>query len=544
MLTSLTPDWTRQREILSVISRHGWGFMLNALQNKKAEGPGDEPRLPLPRVFKEILIELGPTFIKLGQLLSTRPDLLPPEYIDELTALQADVPPAPWEYVQKALQQELSGSLESVFQEFNPVPVAAGSLAQTYRARLSSGEVVAVKVQRPAIEGTVESDIRILKGIADWVASQASWGKYYDAQALAEEFAVSLRAELDFSREGKNTDLLRASLANSSWVDASRVTVPLVYWQHTTRRVLVLEWIEGLPILTRPLPENAPELASLAVKAFFQQIYVDGFFHADPHPGNLFRWQSGTRQNIALLDCGMTGTLDPRTQQLLTEQLLAIVEEDPQRFAQLTLDLGQVVDNVNFARLQGEFDRLLRQYYNRSLVEINFGALLYDMLRILRTNGIRLPGNIGLYVKALANLEGVARALDPEFNLVETVKPLITELFRRRLFGAAPLQQALRSALDLRELGLNFPRRFDLLMQRITAETFQLRVQVSGFEPVQTSFYDASRRIAASLITAALILSASLLLALDETGRFFWLGIALFVTAGALGFGLLWSRKP
>ncbi|BAC89409.1 ABC1 kinase family protein [Gloeobacter violaceus] len=544
MLANFAPDWTRQREILGIFSRYGWGYMTNALQNKE-DGSGEEPRLPLPKVFKEILIDLGPTFIKLGQLLSTRPDLLPPEYIKELSELQADVPPAPWEAVQQVLRSELTTPMESVFREFNPVPVAAGSLAMTYRARLMSGDVVAVKVQRPGIERTVESDIRILKGLADWFSSQSSWGKYYDAKALAEEFAASLLGELDFTREGKNTDSLRASLKGSPWFDSNRVVVPSVYWEHTTQRVLVLEWIEGKPILGLPLPEKAPELADLTVRTFFQQIYVDGFFHADPHPGNLFRLQppDGAPLRLALLDCGMVGTLDPRTQQLLTEQLLAIVQEDPQRFAQLTLDLGQAVDNVNFARLQGEFDRLLRQYYNRSLAEINFGALLYDMLRVLRENGIRLPGNIGLYVKALANLEGVARSLDPDFNMVETVKPLITELFRRRLFGTAPLQEALRSALDLRELLLKFPRRLDLLLQGLTGETLQLRVQLNGWEPVQSSLQEAGRRISTGLLSASLVLSGTLAFTLDTTGHAVWLGSILLVLGGLLGFGLVFGRR-
>lgn len=541
MAPSLTPDFSRQREILSVISRSGWEYMTDALQSK--DGKADEgPRLPLPRVLRDILIELGPTFIKLGQLLSTRPDLLPPEYIDELSALQADVPAVPWELIEQTLRSELTAPLETVFRQFNPIPVAAGSLAQIYRAELASGETVAVKVQRPAIEPIVESDIGILKALADWFSERTRWGKYYDAKALAEEFAGSLRAELDFRLEGKYTDTLRANLKNSPWFNVDRVSVPLVYWQYTTRRVLVLEWIEGVPILTRPLPQNAPELAELAVKAFFQQIYIDGFFHADPHPGNLFRWQdSSGRLNVALLDCGMTGTLDPRTQQILTEQLLAIVEEDPQRFTQLALELGQVVDTVNFSRLQGEFDRLLRLYYNRSLTQINFGALLNDMLRVLRTNGVRLPGNIGLYVKALANLEGVARTLDPDFNLIETLKPLITDLFRRRLFGAAPLQEALRSALDLRTLALSFPRRFDLLLQRLTSETFQFNVQVAGVESLRTGLITASNRIALSVMVGGLILGASVVIAADPTGRMLWFSGTLFAFASLLGISLIVS---
>jgi predicted unusual protein kinase regulating ubiquinone biosynthesis (AarF/ABC1/UbiB family) len=543
MLTSLTPDWTRQREILGVISRYGWDYMTAALQGRKDNG--EEPRLPLPRAFKAILVELGPTFIKLGQLLSTRPDLLPPEYIQELTDLQSNVPAVGWEFIEATLRRELSDPMEAVFAEFNPVPVAAGSLAQTYRARLTTGELVAVKVQRPDIEPIVESDIRILKGIADWLARQDGFARYYDFQALAEEFATSLRGELDFVREGKNTDLLRAGLMSSPWFEAERVIVPRVFWNYTSRQVLVLEWIAGEPILTLPLPADSRELAVLAVQAFFQQIYVDGFFHADPHPGNLFRWQrSGeSTQNVALLDCGMIGTLDPRTQQLLTEQLLAIVQEDPQRFAQLTLELGQPVDNVNFGRLQGEFDRLLRQYYNRSLVEINFGALLYDMLKVLRVNGIRLPGNIGLYVKALANLEGVARTLDPSFNLVETVKPLITDLFRRRLLGAAPLQEALRSALDLRVLAINLPRRLDLILQRLSSETFQLRVQVGGLEPLSVSLVEASRRVALGVLAAALVLGGSLILAFDAPGRLLWLSATMLIVAGTLGLGIFLNRR-
>ncbi len=316
----LTQTVPRQREIIEVFLRNGWDYMRRLLTGGKA----DEPQLPTPAVLKNILVDLGPVYVKLGQLLSTRPDLLSAGYIDELSTLQDEVPPVPWLEIEVLLRQQLKTPLEQAFKTINHVPVAAGSIAQTHRATLIDGREVALKVQRPGIDITVAQDIALIQGIADLVA-RTDFGKTYEIKSIAEEFTKALEAELDFTREAGYTDQLRKNLSHSRWFDPQQIVVAEIYWELTTEKLMVMEWLEGVPILSANFNSNnngkdpATErkaITTLLFRAFFQQLYIDGFFHADPHPGNLFYLHDG---RIALLDCGMVGRLDPRTQQILTE---------------------------------------------------------------------------------------------------------------------------------------------------------------------------------------------------------------------------------
>jgi len=535
MFSRLAQASSRQREIAEVVLRNGWGYMRRLLTGTRSE----EPQLPPPAVLRNILVELGPVYVKLGQVLSTRPDLLPPEYINELTALQAEVPPVPWEEVEVVIRQEIRRPFEEVFESINPQPVAAGSIAQTHRATLKDGREAALKVQRPGIDLTIEQDIGLIRNLAELV-SLTKVGQYYDLRALTEEFASALRAELNFSREAEHTDQLRRNLSGSRWIKPESLVIPEIYWDYTTEKLLVMEWLNGVPLFSAKLGSNEmngsgaerQEIVSLLIRAFFQQIYIDGFFHADPHPGNLFYLNDG---RIALLDCGMVGRLDPRTQQILTEMLLALVNMDAQRCAQLTLQLAEAVEPVNMARLEGEYDRLLRRYYSLSLSQINFSQLFYEILQKARTNKLRVPGNMGLYAKTLANLEGVARKLDPNFNLPEQIKPLMTDLFRRQLVGEAPLQALLRTALDVKSLGLQSPRQVEVLLERLTSETLQWKLNLRDLDLLRRSIDDSANRLSFSIVVGSLIMGAALILANDRTGSLFWLSSTLFVSATLLG---------
>lgn len=541
MFSRLAQASSRQREIAEVVLRNGWGYMRRLLTGTRSE----EPQLPPPAVLRNILIELGPVYVKLGQVLSTRPDLLPPEYINELTALQAEVPPVPWEDVQLVIQQEVRRPIEDIFETINPQPVAAGSIAQTHRATLKDGREVALKVQRPGIDITIAQDINLIRSLAELVAL-TKVGQYYDLKALAEEFANALRSELNFSREAEYTDQLRRNLSGSRWIKPESLVIPEIYWDFTTERLLVMEWLNGVPLLSGKFSTSdanghgaeRQEIVSLLIRAFFQQIYIDGFFHADPHPGNLFYLNDG---RVALLDCGMVGRLDPRTQQILTEMLLALVNMDAQRCAQLTLQLAEAVEPVNMARLEAEYDRLLRRYYSLSLSQINFSQLFYEILQKARGNNLRVPGNMGLYAKTLANLEGVARKLDPEFNLPDQIKPLMTDLFRRQLVGEAPLQALLRTALDVKSLGLQSPRHVEVLLERLTSETLQWKLNLRDLDLLRRSIDDSANRLSFSIVVGSLIMGAALILATDRTGSLFWLSSTLFVSATLLGLWLIIS---
>lgn len=540
---SLTQTTSRQREIIEVVLRHGWDYMRRLLTGGKA----DEPQLPTPTVLRNILVDLGPVYVKLGQLLSTRPDLLPPDYIEALTALQGNVPPVPWTDIEVLIRQQLNEPLDEVFTRIDFEPVAAGSIAQTHKATLSSGQEVALKVQRPGIDAIVERDIALIKGLADLV-SRTEFGQDYDVVALANEFTDALRAELDFTQEAAFTDQLRQNLSTSRWFDPQEIVVPAVYWDLTTSKLLVLEWLDGVPILQAQISARASngrkgvdrrrEITTILFRAFFQQIYIDGFFHADPHPGNLYYLDS---DRVALIDCGMIGRLDPRTQQLLTEMLLAIVDIDAQRCTQLTLELSEAGQPVNLKRLENDYDRMLRKYYNLSLSELNFSQVFYEVLQVARNNRIKLPSNMGLYAKCLANLEGVARSFDPEVNLLDQTKPLITDLFRRQILGENPVPTLLRTALDLKSLSLQTPRQLEQLLDRVTSETLLWNITIRDLEPLRRSLNDSANRLSFSIVVGSLIVGAAIISSSAQTTQLSLISNILFAAASLIGLWLLVS---
>ncbi|TVQ42301.1 MAG: AarF/ABC1/UbiB kinase family protein [Gloeocapsa sp. DLM2.Bin57] len=536
---ALTQYTNRQREIIEVVLRNGWDYMRGLLTG----GKPNEPQLPTPAVLRNILIELGPVYVKLGQLLSTRPDLLPAEYIEALSELQANVPPVHWSEIERLLRNQLSDTLEKVFSQINPEAIAAGSIGQVHRATLRTGEEVALKVQRPNIEEVVNQDISLIKGIAELV-SLTDFGKDYDIIALAAEFTSALKAELDFTREATYTDKLRQNIAKGEWFNPQDLVIPKIYWELTSSKVLVLEWLEGVPLLTAKFPDPTKEeeqrqkITTLLFRVFFQQLYIDGFFHADPHPGNLFYLQNG---KVALLDCGMIGRLDPRTQKILIEMLLAIVDLDAERCSELTLDLADSNTTINLIDLQNDYDRMLRKYYNLSVSEINFSEVFYEVLAIARNNKIKLPGNMGLYAKTLANLEGVARSFYPQVNLLDEVKPLVTDLFRRQLIGENPSSTLLRTALDLKNLSLRSPRKLDLLLERVTSETITWNINLQNLDNLRKSIDDSANRLSFSILVGSLIMGAAIISANSGTSQLLVLSNILFTAASFLGLWLIIS---
>lgn len=535
MVFSLTQSSSRQREIIEIVFSNGWDYMRSLLTGGKA----GKPQIPPPEVFRNILVELGPFYVKLGQLLSTRPDLLPPKYIESLTDLQAKVPTVPWFEIEQSIRQQLSKPLEEVFQEIDPNPVAAGSIAQIHRAVLRSGEAVALKVQRPGIDAIVAQDIMLIKGIAE-LAALTEVGQDYDVVALAKEFTNAVKAELDFTKEAGYTDQLRRNLSKSRWFDQQKLDIPTIYWELTTEKLLVMEWLDGSPILESSViisDKQRQAITTILFRAFFQQIFVDGFFHADPHPGNIFYLEDG---RVALIDCGMIGRLDPRTQKLLTEMLLAIVDMDAQSCAQLTLELSENAQSTNIARLEADYDKLLRKYYDRSLTQLNFSEVFYEILQVARTSKVKVPGSLGLYAKSLANLEGVARSFNPAVNLLDEIKPLITDIFRRQLVGDTPFQTMFRTVLDLKTISLRSPRQIDVILDRLSSETLQWNLNIKDFDGLRRSIDDSANRLSFSIVVGSLIMGAAIISA-SPNRQLAVVNNILFAVASLLGLWLIIS---
>ena len=539
---SLTQTSARQREIIEVVLSNGWDYMKGLLTGKKDE----DPNIPTPEVLRNILVELGPFYVKLGQILSTRPDILPPNYIKALTALQANVPPVSWEAIEILLSQELGQPIESVFSKINQQPIAAGSIGQIHRATLTTGEEVAIKVQRPGIDKIVEQDISLIKGVAELV-SLTDFGENYDIVELADEFSQAIKAELDFTKEADYTDKIRNNLSESRWFDTEQLVIPKVYWEVTSEKILVLEWLHGKPILEADLsiPESTKsieirkqEITTLLFRAFFQQLYLDGFFHADPHPGNIFYLDNG---KIAIIDCGMVGKLDPRTQQILTELLLAIFDLDAQGCTQLTIELSQGGKAESLERLRNDYEQILRKYYDLNLSQFNFSEVVYEILQIARKNKLKVPGNLGLYAKCLANLEGAARQFNPQINLFDEIKPLMTDLFRRQLIGDTPLQTSLRTVLDLKSIYLKTPRQVDILLDRLSSETLQWNLRLKELEPLRRSVDSSANRLSFSIVLGSLIMGAAIISTGSSPQQLSLISTVLFAAASLLGVWLIIS---
>ena len=539
---SLTQTTGRQREIIEVVLGNGWDYMRGLLTGGKI----DEPQIPTPEVLRKILVELGPFYVKLGQLLSTRPDLLPPRYIQALTALQTNVPPVPWQEIEILLQEQFKQPLNTIFQTINPTAIAAGSIGQVHRATLMDGQEVAIKVQRPGIDNIVAQDITLISAIAELVAL-TEFGKTYDLVKLTEEFTQAVKAELNFTKEGQYTDQLRLNLSKSQWFDPSEIIVPKVFWEITTEKILILEWLEGGPLLDadlsippseKSLSERKKAITSLLFRAFFQQLYRDGFFHADPHPGNLFYLPDG---RIAIIDCGMIGRLDPRTRQILTEMLLAIFDLDAQGCSQLTLELSESTNIPDLENLKLDYERMLRKYYDLSLSQFNFSEVVYEILQIARQNKIKVPGSLGLYAKCLANLEGTGRQFNPSLNLFDEIKPLMTDLFRLQLIGNTPLQTSLRTVLDLKTTFLKTPRQMDLLLNRLTSETLQWNIRLKDLDPVRRSIDASANRLSFSIVVGSLIMGAAIISTGAKTQELIIVTDILFAAATLLGLWLIIS---
>ncbi|MGF1518238.1 MAG: ABC1 kinase family protein [Nodosilinea sp.] len=533
---------SRQKEIVEVVLGNGWDYMRRVLVGGKA----DEPEIPPPAVLRNILTDLGPVYVKLGQLLSTRPDLMPPAYIEELSQLQSTVPAVAPQEIEAHIRQHLGRPPEELFERLDYLAIAAGSIAQTHKAILKDGRQVALKVQRPGIERQVERDMTLIRDVAKLI-SVTQFGQRYNVVELAEEFADAINAELDFNTEAGYTDQLRRNLSKSNWYDADQLVVPQIYWDLTNTKIMTMEWLEGTPLLKADLlAEDAHSSAvglraaatTLLFRAFFKQYFVDGFFHADPHPGNIFYLADG---RLALLDCGMMGHMDPRTRNTMTEMVLAIVNCDAQRCTQLTLQLAEPLKPVNLSRLESDYTRLLGRYYGLSLEQINTAEIFGEILAAGIRNNLRWPANVGLFTKSLANLEGAARLFNPGVNLIDEVRPLMADLFRQQLVGDDPLQALLRTGLEFRNLSLSSPRQFGFLLDRLSSEQLKFSLSIQGLDDLRRSMDNASNRQSFSIVVAALIVGAAIVSTGQQSPQGQILSIVLFASASFFGLWLLFS---
>ena len=529
----------RALEIVQVLSKHEWAFLTQLLRR----GDAAETRLPLPSVLCNILTELGPVYVKLGQLLSTRPDLLGESYIEALSDLQANVPPVSWDVVRPQLEEQLNSEVTEAFLSFDNQPIAAGSVGQVYRATLQDGVPVAVKVLRPGIEAQVAEDGRLLRKIAA-LASATSLGSQYDFVGLADQVLDTLGRELDFRIEAQNTLRLERCLEGSSFVPEGQLRLPQVVQNLSGQRVLVLEWIDGDAILTdkaRLSLEKGPGLApttTALLGAFVEQYFVEGFFHADPHPGNLKVLSDGS---VVLLDAGMVGVFDPRTRGNLLDLVLALINQDGARATDLLEQIAPASRGVKVDRqqLQRQLDALIASSFSKPLEELNFALFLADLLQLANRTGLRVPGTLGLFVKSVTNLEGVGCSLNPAFSFTGEMQPLVAQLLARSVL--LPQERLMQFGLDLRNVTLEAPRQLSQLLRRFSSDELVFALQLEGLESLRATLERLSQRVALAILVAALLLSATLMASLAQQELLRNVSEGLFIGANLFGLWLLVS---
>jgi len=427
----------RYRTILGILIKYGFGHIVEQLNidyylqlGRKIVTLGSAPkeieRLTQPERLRLALEELGPTFIKLGQLLSTRPDLIPHEYAEEFRRLQDKVPSFALKEVRDQIQLELGYPLEQFFSEFSSVPLAAASIAQVHRARLRSGEEVVVKVMRPGIGKIVDTDLDILMGLAYLIERHIPTGEVFDPIGIVREFRRTISREMDFAREGHTIDRFI-----SNFSEDPTVHVPKVYWDYTGKTVLTMEFVAGIKVSEfNLLSKRGYDLRVIArngANAFLKQVLIHGLFHGDPHPGNVFILDGN---KICMHDYGMVGRVDEEIKYQLVDLLMAVLARDADRVIDLLLYSGELTEEVNTRQLKRDLSELIDDYYEIPLQEINAGKLLIDFVELLTRYRIKFPSDLMLLGKALVTMEGIGRQLDPDFNMIEHLKPFMEKLVR------------------------------------------------------------------------------------------------------------------
>jgi len=547
-------DLPRVRQIIAVASRHGFGHLVEQIGLQRFISFGrrmlsfrqpspPEHRLNTPERVRLMFEELGPSFIKLGQLLASRPDMIPLEYARELNKLTDSVAPFPFTEVQEIIEKDFGSPLATLFTEFDRTPVAAASIAQVHRAVLPDGAEVMVKVQRPNIEQVINRDISILRGLAGIVETHIPELAPYNPPGIVEEFARTISREMDFFIEASNALQLRKNFEKSDIL-----SIPKVYAERSSRRVLVLERVEGVKIDDYPgldrLEHDRRELSRKGAAAFFQMVFQHGFFHADPHPGNIFVLADG---RLALVDFGIMGRVTEENREYFANSFLALVNHDYDALVQQYVNLGFVSEEVaDLDRFQREMKEdlmdLLEPYYGMTVKQIEFGAYVDRVTKIFQRHQLRLPQNLYLIDKALITLEGILRQLDPGFDFLEVAGPYVTELIRKQ---RSPLHYARvlrKNAGELSDMISGIPRQMRNVVRKVLRNDLRVNIHHEEMSHLIRDLDKSSNRIAFSVITAAIIVASSLIIHAGKGPSVFGLpvfGLLGYVIAGLFGVWIL-----
>lgn len=539
-------DMGRLNQILGVFIRHGFGDSVRRLgladrleragHTLRWEHAADLARLEPPVQVRLAIEELGPTFVKLGQILAGRADLFGPDWIAEFEKLHSRVPALPLEQLRPQLREDLGGEPEDVFARFDTEPLAAASIAQVHRAQLKDGTEVVVKIRRPGISDTIAADLRLLGRLAALAEAELPALKPYRPQQLVRELARSLQRELDLASECRSAERIAAHMAGLPWI-----VVPRVHWDFTKERINVQDFVDGIPghELARLDAAGLDRrlLAQRGAQAVLKQIVEDGLFHADPHPGNVF-YLPGNR--IAFVDFGMVGRLSVRRREELLQLLLGLVERNPQTVADVLLDWTGDDHGVHLSTLESEIEAFVDQYHGAPLSELNLGQMLGDVTAILREHHLGLPSDLALLIKAFITLEGMGRGLDPGFHMTTEALPQLRQVVRARYrpkVVALRAWQTLRRTLAVAE---QLPHDVTRLLRNARRGRVHVGIDVAHLKRVGDQIDRAANRLTMALVIAALIIGSSIVMTVQGGPTLFGLPAFGFIGFASAFVGGLW----
>lgn len=546
MTSERRQNLARAREIARVAARYGFGQLFG---RSAAKAAADAPEIPGSRGqrLRDMLDELGPTFVKFGQLLSTRPDIVPPDIVDELRQLQDQARPEPFESVRTVLETDLGLTIDQIFTEFDPVPIAAASIGQVHVARLPTGDEVVVKIQRPDAERQINADLQLLYQLARMLKDRIDRLSFIDLTALVDEFARSIRRELDYAVEARNADAFRRNFADDPHVD-----VPRVFWRYTTARVLVMERVKGATLAQVATDEWTDEerrtLATRLAETWMQMVFVHGFFHADPHQANIL---VQSPDHIGLVDFGMVGELSQRDREAMIALLIDVLDLNAEALPRRLRDLGLRYPRHREADLADQLDVVLQRYSGQAMGDIDARAMLGEIFQTVYRLQLTLPTRWVMLDKTLATLGGVALQLSPDFNVFESARPYARRLMADRLRPDRILERARRDLERTAQVAREFPHQVGELLSALNDGDFTVGIAVEDLNPATERIERAANRMVLALLAFGLLVSSAIIGALlhtrVEVGGFALLamipGVFGFFMIAWLIFGILRSGK-
>jgi len=507
----------RYAEVTAALARHGMGALalrlgLERLNPARLFAGTARPSHTTAAHVRRVLEELGTTAIKLGQILSARPDLLPPDYVAELEKLRDRVPPVDADAIIEIVERELGGPLDRVFATFDRGPLAAASIGQVHAATLLDGTSVAVKVRKPGVSEAVALDLAILADLAKRAVRTELFPQGYDLESLVDEFAWTLRAELDYVREGRNADRLREILAEDE-----RIVVPAIHWQHTTAAVLVMDRMDGIPISRvdslRAVGIDLSALATANAEMLMKEVFQAGFFHADPHPGNFLVLPDG---RTAVLDFGMVGQLDEELRHTFLQLFVAIVQQDAGAIVDQMEHLGILRSPTARDGVRRDVHHVLERYYGLATDEFALTEYIDDIFNVVQRHGLQLPADLALLLKTVGMSEGLWRQLDPAFNAADVAEPFVREAAAQMYAPRAWGKRMLTAAGDTVELGAYLPGQIRRIASRIDRGEFEVTLRHRDLDETLNRLSGMVTRLSMAIVAAALILGLPLIASVWE----------------------------